>query len=447
MGGRTLQSTLTVRVLAVAALALVAVGGTSLFATVRALDAADTDSAREQAHHVLRTLAMERAEGDDYALAVKEVLAETDLEGAAVAILDDRGGAVHRGSVRFPEALLHVAAGTCASGPDEGGDRFRVCAEHEGDVTVVAGYDVERHAVLVRGLTRVTAAIVGVALALLLLAVHVALRGPLRSLAALVGWAESVAEREPMPPPPTAAAGEPEVEELRRLSGAFTDLVHRLLAALERERSTAAHIAHELRTPLTTILAELDAIHGTPGSDAAAQRIRQDVARLSRVIDAVLVLSRPDGEAVHSVVVNVADVARELADPATAVAAPEEALVEGDAELVRMALENVLENARKYSGRPAVRVVVSRDGAQVRVAIEDDGPGLSSADRARMFDRHWRGVDGRAAGRGGSGLGLALVAAVARRHGGDVRAEPGDSGQGLVVSLSLGPCVGWHPVG
>ncbi len=438
MGSRTLQGTLTVRVLAIAGLALALALGTSLGVTIRALERADTDAAREQVNHVLRTLAMERAEGDPYPLALKEVLEETDLEGAAVAIVDD-AGPVHRGAVRFPDGLLHVAPGTCASGRDARGSLFRVCAEHLGDVTVIAGFDVERHATLASDLGRVTLALVVVTLALLVLAVHFALRRPLRSLAALVGWAESVAERAPMPPPPLA-----ETEELQRLSASFATLVRRLLDALDRERSTAAHIAHELRTPLTTIIAELENIPASPESDAAVPRIRQDVARLSRVIDAVLVLSRPEGDQAGSVVVNVADVARELAESATKVDAPDEALVEGDAELVRMALENLLDNARKYSGHAAVRLTISREGSQddarVRVAVEDDGPGLPVADRTRMFDRHWRGVSDR----GGSGLGLALVAAVAQRHAGEVRAECGEGGRGLIVAFTVGPLVGWH---
>jgi signal transduction histidine kinase len=164
------------------------------------------------------------------------------------------------------------------------------------------------------------------------------------------------------------------------------------------------------------------------------------VSRLGDVIDAILVLTAQAGTpAKGHTVVNVADLARDLAPRGVHVEAPDEALVEGDERLVALALKNLIDNARKYAGG-ADAVRVSRAGEAVRIAVLDHGPGLNEQARARMFDRYWRGTaDGE-----GRGLGLALVRAVAERHGGSVHAEPGPGGKGLDVSMTLGSVVGWH---
>jgi signal transduction histidine kinase len=261
---------------------------------------------------------------------------------------------------------------------------------------------------------------------------------------ALVGWSERIVETEQAVPPPPART-----REVVRLEEAFDTLVRRLLETLARERTSSAHIAHELRTPLTAIVAELESLslQDEPGR-AAVARVRADVTRLGDVIDAILVLSTRTGSSPPPrrgattkgyAVVNVADVARELAPRGVRVDAPDEALVEGDERLVALALRNLLDNARKYAGG-ADAVRVSRAGDAVRLAVLDHGPGLNEAERARMFDRYWRG----AADGDGRGLGLALVRAVAERHGGGVRADPGPDGKGLDVSVTLGGVVGWH---
>jgi signal transduction histidine kinase len=279
-------------------------------------------------------------------------------------------------------------------------------------------------------------AVVAIALLLLWLSVKGAVRGPLRELTAIIGWTASIVDTEHAVPPPPART-----LEIVRLENAFDTLVRRLLDALGRERANSAHIAHELRTPLTAVVAELESLSVSEESNrAVVSRVRADVARLADVVDAILVLStRADAQARGKCVVNVADIAREIAPGSVRVEAPDEALVEGDERLVVLALRNLLDNAQKYAGGAAA-VRVSRAGDALQLAVLDYGPGLNDDARGRMFDRYWRGAaDGE-----GRGLGLALVRAVAERHGGAVRATPGPNGQGLDIAMTLGRVVGWH---
>jgi signal transduction histidine kinase len=375
-------------------------------------------------------LEAELAEGDSLEQAVGEITASATAQGGRLTIWTATG------SIRATGAELpQLAPGTCATLDDDRGP-WRACSVAGSGVTMAAAVPMTAHRAAVAALARGMLVVVLVAMLALWAAVRRALRAPFAELTALVGWTKRILDAErPVDPPPSVS------QEIVQLEAAFDALVRRLLDALARERANSAHIAHELRTPLTAILSELDALRMfDDASREAIVRVRSDVSRLAMVIDAILVLSdaRP-GAREGGTIINVADLVREAAPPGASVEAPDEALVEGDERLVTLALRNLVENARKYgSGVRSMRV--SRDGAGVRVAVVDDGPGLDAPARAKMFERYWRGsADG-----DGSGLGLALVRAVAERHGGRAEAQPGPAGRGLDVSLSFGGLVGWH---
>jgi signal transduction histidine kinase len=317
---------------------------------------------------------------------------------------------------------------------DEQAEPWRACAAGDKTAVVVAAIPVGAHVTALNALAREMIAVVGIALIATWFAIRRALRAPVTELAALVRWTAEVAEAEPANPPPRART-----EEIARLETAFDALVRRLLQALARERANSAHMAHELRTPLTSIMTELEAVRAAhEGARPAVDRVLGDIARFADVIEAILALSGPH-DARGEAVINIADVARELAPTGTALEAPDEALVEGDERLVRLALRNLMDNARKYA--QGVRLVrLTREGAKVRVSVIDQGPGLSDAARDRMFERYWRGsADG-----DGRGLGLALVRAVAERHGGRAEARPGVGGVGLEVSMTFDKLSVWH---
>ncbi len=436
MDPRTLEARLSVRLLALAIAVLATVGAAAAVVTDRALAAGDEARARDEAAGARDALGVELSEGDSREEATREVIASCQREGIRVAVTFPDGERYTSGAPELPR----LSAGACATFDDPGGAPWRVCGTGDSSVSVVAGLSIAGHRAAVGAVWRAMVALVAVAALLLWWAIRRALRAPLAELTSLVRWSGMARGHDSLPehqPPPEART-----TEIAHLGAAFDVLVRDQLEALARERANSAHIAHELRTPLTAIVGELDAlVTSDPAVRQAASRLRADATRLADVVDAILVLS-DRARCGRREVVNVADLAREVAPAGVAVDAPDEALVEADERLVRLAVRNLLDNADKH-GRGACTLRVSRDATDARIAVVDRGMGLDADGRARMFDRYWRqSADGQ-----GRGLGLALVKAVAERHDGKVGAQPGPDGAGLEVSLTLGRVVGWHEPG
>jgi signal transduction histidine kinase len=427
MGTRALEARLTARLLALMAALLAAVGVAAVLLSRHVLDTSDTEAARSRAQTTWEALAHERSEGDTLEQAFAEVAGTGEAQGIHVQV---RTEAQTVGAKMLPP----LSPADCATVVDAEGEPWRACAAGDPAAVIVAAIPIGAHVTALRALAREMLAVVAIALVATWFAIWSALKSPLTELAALVRWTASIVEAEPANDPPPA-----KTEEIARLEAAFEGLVRRLLQALARERANSAHMAHELRTPLTSIMTELEVVRAAhEGARPAIDRVLGDVARFADVIEAILALSGPH-DARGEAIINIADVARELAPAGSRLEAPDEALVAGDERLVRLALRNLMDNARKYAA--GVRLVrLTREGAKVRVTVIDEGPGLSEDARNRMFERYWRGsADGE-----GRGLGLALVRAVAERHGGQAEAHAGAGGIGLEVSMTFDKLTVWH---
>src|SRR5437867_10387435 len=242
--------------------------------------------------------------------------------------------------------------------------------------------------------------------------------------------------------------------ELAALERALDRLLARLDEALAREKRFTQEASHELRTSLTTLRARLEALRR--GLDTAprleAEAAIADLESLDRLVEALLVLARSESAGLPSVPVNLCDLARDVAQrqarsdgpasPPAEVEAPDEILVRGSEELLARSLANLVENARKFGGVGArILVRVAQAEGLAVVTVEDDGPGIPADLRPVVFDRFVRGPADRQRGVPGTGLGLAVVRTIARRHGGDVAtgASPlGGEAMRLTLPL-LGP--------
>jgi two-component system, OmpR family, sensor kinase len=267
-------------------------------------------------------------------------------------------------------------------------------------------------------------------------------------IAALTGTAREIATTRDLTRRVPVPATEDEVAELAttldEMLQALESSRQETEAALERQRQFVADASHELRTPLTSVLANLellvDVLDGDRG-EAARSALRSS-QRMRRLVGDLLLLARADArrESPHAptdVSRVVVEAAAELGPVADGhelrVDADREAVVEGARdELHRLAL-NLMENAIRHTpaGTHVHAQVVTEDG-QVVLTVEDDGPGVPSDLRERIFERFVRGEGDR----GGSfGLGLSIVRAVAESHGGTVALDESRPGARFVVRL------------
>lgn len=254
------------------------------------------------------------------------------------------------------------------------------------------------------------------------------IRRSLRPLVDASAWARDLR--------PGAGVAPPEAKwpaEIADLVEATQRTLDRLGEALAAETRRAADAAHALRTPVAVLTARVDAL--PPGE--TADRLRGDVAHLSRMVRQVLAATRADGMQLDDA--TILDL-REPAEAAAAALAPfayekradlslemPEAPVpaRADAEAVELALTNLIENAVLHGGEGTVIVMV---GPGPEIAVRDEGPGLPPDAGERLYETFWRAPG---AVPGGSGLGLSIVDRLQRAQGGKVAAEDAEGGGAL----------------
>ena len=233
-------------------------------------------------------------------------------------------------------------------------------------------------------------------------------------------------------------------DEVGAVARAFDDMADRIASLLRGQTELIANVAHELRTPLARIRVALDL---AADGDAAVARdslaeIGEDLAELEALVNDVLASARMDLAAntvsgahppLHRAPLDLRAVVAQAADrlrhrhPERRVELELSAdlpVVEGDAVLLRRALDNLLDNARKYSAPDAeIRVTAARrsDGAVIEVG--DRGEGIAEEDLQRLFTPFFRADRSRARATGGVGLGLALSRRIVEAHGGTLVAR------------------------
>ncbi|MEK7319955.1 ATP-binding protein [Cupriavidus metallidurans] len=296
------------------------------------------------------------------------------------------------------------------------------------------------------------------------LAAHMALRtvAPLLLLLPLLGWlvwlavgrglrplreiASEVSARDANTLAPLSVRNMP--VEIAPLSDALNQLLGRLAHAIDTQRAFVADAAHALRTPLAALQLQAQLVERAENAEArqeAVGQLRQGLERLTHLVAQLLTLARQEPGAVPpphepidlrelavGVVADMSQAAinRDI-DLGLDDKAGSQATVRGDADALRILLTNLVDNALQYIPRGGrIDVRVSETAAGVELAVIDNGPGISAAERERVFDRFYRVPD---APTGGSGLGLAIVAEIAQSHGARVFLE--DAAPGLCVRV------------
>jgi len=224
-------------------------------------------------------------------------------------------------------------------------------------------------------------------------------------------------------------------DEVAAVAASFNRAAERIETLVRAHQSLLANASHELRSPLARLrmalsLLETDAPEARPARRAEIER---NIRELDALVEEVLLASRLDAApALQRAPVDLLGLAAEEGAPVDADVGGEALVVSGDERLLRRAVRNLLENARRYAPEapPTVQVLRSGDAAELRVC--DRGPGVPADRRERIFEPFYR-LPGHAEHAGGTGLGLSLVRQIARRHGGEARCEPRDGGGSCFV--------------
>jgi signal transduction histidine kinase len=231
-------------------------------------------------------------------------------------------------------------------------------------------------------------------------------------------------------------------DEIKELADTFDVMLEHLDKSFDGQRRFIANASHELRTPLTLNRALLEvAVQREPVPPEfrhLSETLLEINSRHERLIDGLLLLARSEGEIGERSYVDMADIVEHVGGqfPATTVSA-EEALTVGNPVLLERLVQNLVENGVRYNvpnGWVHVKSDTGPDGTAV-VEVSNTGPVVPRYEIPGLFEP-FRRLGGDRLKAPGAGLGLSIVQAVARAHGGDARAEPRDGG-GLTVTVTL----------
>jgi signal transduction histidine kinase len=246
----------------------------------------------------------------------------------------------------------------------------------------------------------------------------------------------------------SARVGATRQDELGELARAFDRMAGRIETLLTAERRLLLDISHELRSPLARLAVAVELARSGEDLDPALNRIQKEADRLNSLVGQLLQVTRAEGDpgSLPREPVRLDELVSQLVDDSSLEAAShgcrlqyqpgEPVTVEGDAELLRRAVENVLRNAIRHAPpNTAVEVKLARNDGRALVDIRDYGPGVPEEALPRLFDPFYRVETDRNRTSGGIGLGLSIARRAIELHKGTIRAR--NAGPGLEVELNL----------
>ncbi|WP_436640067.1 sensor histidine kinase [Microbaculum sp. FT89] len=245
-------------------------------------------------------------------------------------------------------------------------------------------------------------------------------------------------------------------DEFDRLAESLNAMLARIERLMHGLKEVSDNIAHDLKTPLTRLRSRVEAaLRAEPteeGYREALETTIEESDRLIAVFNALLMIARAEAGAAGAsfATVDLAEVARDLVDlyepvaeeagQSLTVEASHKAEIKGNRELIGQAIANLVDNALKYTpaeaGERGISVSVRCQDDRAQIVVADSGPGIPAESHDKVVERFVRLEESRSAP--GAGLGLALVAAVARLHGGELRLEDNEPGLRAILDLPAG---------
>ncbi len=309
--------------------------------------------------------------------------------------------------------------------------------------TRLAFDDAVRSALLAAGIIAVVTSVV------VSLAISSAIAGPVIRLAAAARRISHGHYAERVPAGGTGELGE--------LGESFNAMTGSLEATEQRRLQLVGDVAHELRTPLSTLDGYLEGLEdGVVAPTPETWRLlRSETSRLTRLVNDLQDLWRAEARQLPLKIepVDAAAVAREVVERVIPIAAArqitvaadvpmEPLLVRADRGRLAQIVTNYLTNALRYSPEGSAVSVAARAGSPAVISVQDHGPGLTSEQRSQVFERFYRIDPSRSRALGGSGIGLAIVRALAEAMDGRAWADSDGPGTGATFSVAL-PAVAW----
>ena len=346
----------------------------------------------------------------------------------------------------FSRARLPQRAVLGFSNVQANGTTYRIFSVQTRNQTVQVAQDMAVRRKIAGNLALRTVGPIAVMMPILMLVVWWVVSGSLEPVARV---RKQVAARQADDLSPVSESGLPDevlplVQELNLLFG-------RVKTAFDAQQHFVADAAHELRTPLAALKLQAQSLERADSEEArsiAVGRLTAGIERATRLVEQLLVLARQEASAASGAKVQevpLADLARrtlgDLAGPAQAkgidlgLERADDTSIQGQPDALAILMRNLVDNAIKYTpaaGKVDVEVRADDDG--VMLTVEDSGPGIAPEERERVFDRFYRIAGSEA---GGSGIGMAIVKAIADRHGAKLVLGQSERLGGLSVSVEF----------
>ncbi len=395
---------------------------------------------------------------DAHALNLITAALDADRDGRLLIRLENVKGELLEGNLpAMPE--LHRTHGGIErftlpeDGPDEledsdfmrahEGNYLALLSQERPDVRLLIGYRMAHLDALEQSVGRRAAAQLALALLLAILGSLAITTVILRRLRHLNHTCQALAEGNLQARAPTRGSG----DEFDRLSENFNAMLERIEGLVGAIRQNSDYLAHDLRTPLTRLRNLLAPMVET---EERAERAVAQIDGLSATLDAILLLGRAEAGSlafetepviVAPILEGVAEMYEPLAEARGQMLmhAPQPLpRVAGQRQLLAQAVANLVDNAIKYTPQGGrITLEARQNGNAIEIGVTDSGPGIPAALREKAVERFVRLDPSRSTP--GTGLGLSLVAAIARLHGGQLRLEEAETG-GLRAMLVL-PCM------